>query len=60
MIEEDGCQEVSERVGNLFMKRLMELRDEFDVVGDVRGKGLMLGMDFVTDKVRTTRTSIPC
>ena len=30
---------------------MMELRDEFEVVGDVRGKGLMLGMELVTDKV---------
>ena len=29
----------------------MKLREEFEVVGDVRGKGLMLGMDFVINKV---------
>ena len=30
---------------------LAKLRDEFDVVGDVRGKGLMIGVELVADKV---------
>lgn len=30
----------------------MKLRDDFEVVGDVRGKGLMTGMELVKDKVR--------
>jgi alanine-glyoxylate transaminase/(R)-3-amino-2-methylpropionate-pyruvate transaminase len=30
----------------------MKLRDEFEVVGDVRGKGLMLGAELVKSKVR--------
>ena len=29
----------------------MELRDEFEIVGDVRGKGLMLALEFVENKV---------
>ena len=52
MIEEDGCQEVATRVGDFFMKELMSLRDDYEVVGDVRGKGLMLAMELVVNKVR--------
>lgn len=34
------------------MKELSKLRDEFEIVGDVRGKALMIGVEMVTDKVR--------
>ena len=51
MIEEDGCQELSARVGECFLRGMMSLRDDFEVVGDVRGKGLMLGMELVKSKV---------
>ena len=44
-------QSNASRVGEMFIKSMMKLRDEFEVVGDVRGKGLMLGMELVTDKV---------
>lgn len=50
-IEEDGCQEISARVGEAFIRGMMSLREEFEVVGDVRGKGLMLGMELVKNKV---------
>ena len=52
MIEEEGLQANAKRVGDVFLKGMMELRDEFEIVGDVRGKGLMLGMELVEDKVR--------
>ena len=29
------------------------MRDQFDIVGDVRGKGLMIGIEMVKDKVLT-------
>lgn len=44
-------QSNASQVGEIFIKGMMKLRDEFEVVGDVRGKGLMLGMELVTDKV---------
>ena len=52
VIEEDKLQENSRKVGGLFLQELLKLRDEFEVVGDVRGKGLMLGMEFVKSKVQ--------
>lgn len=39
-------------LGTYFLEQLATLRDEFDIVGDVRGKGLMIGVEMVTDQVR--------
>ena len=49
-IDEDGLQENCLQVGNVFLTELAKLRDEFECVGDVRGKGLMIAVEFVTDK----------
>ena len=51
VIEEDKCQEISQDVGTYFMMELAKMRDEYDIIGDVRGKGLMIGIEMVTDKV---------
>ncbi len=32
------------------MKRLIELQEKHPIVGDVRGMGLMIGIEFVKDK----------
>jgi alanine-glyoxylate transaminase/(R)-3-amino-2-methylpropionate-pyruvate transaminase len=52
VIEEDGTQQNSQVVGTHLLSELLKLRDEFEVVGDVRGKGFMLGLELVADKVR--------
>jgi len=54
VIEEEGTQANAARVGEVLIGGLMKLRDQFEVVGDVRGKGLMIGVELVTDKVRNT------
>ena len=36
----------------------MKLRNDFEVVGDVRGKGLMIGLELVKDKVREDNNSL--
>ena len=51
MIEEEGIQANSADVGTYFILELEKLRQEFEVVGDVRGKGLMIGLELVKDKV---------
>jgi len=37
-------------VGEYFIGRLRELQQRFPCIGDVRGKGLMIGMELVTDR----------
>jgi diaminobutyrate-2-oxoglutarate transaminase len=34
----------------IFLPRLMELKDESKYIGDVRGRGMMIGIEFVKDK----------
>jgi 4-aminobutyrate aminotransferase len=38
------------RVGEHFIGRLRELQQRFECIGDVRGKGLMIGMELVEDR----------
>ena len=51
VIDEEKMQANCDVVGTYFLNQLASLRDEFEVVGDVRGKGLMIGIEFVEDKV---------
>ncbi|XP_005386248.1 PREDICTED: alanine--glyoxylate aminotransferase 2, mitochondrial [Chinchilla lanigera] len=51
VIKEEKAQETSQEVGTYMLLKLAELRDEFDIVGDVRGKGLMIGIEMVQDKM---------
>lgn len=33
------------------MTEMKKLRDKYEIIGDVRGKGLQIGVEMVTDKV---------
>uniref|UniRef100_A0AAQ5ZP98 Alanine--glyoxylate aminotransferase 2, mitochondrial n=1 Tax=Amphiprion ocellaris TaxID=80972 RepID=A0AAQ5ZP98_AMPOC len=50
VIKEDGTQKISLDVGTYLMTELAKLRDKYEVVGDVRGKGLQIGVEMVKDK----------
>ncbi|KAL4235440.1 alanine--glyoxylate aminotransferase 2 [Mactra antiquata] len=50
VIEEEKIQENAHVVGTYFIEELAKLRDQYEVIGDVRGKGLMIGVELVTDK----------
>ncbi|MGI8905042.1 MAG: aspartate aminotransferase family protein [Candidatus Sumerlaeaceae bacterium] len=49
-IEEDGLQQNSKVVGGHLKAGLQKLQQRHKVIGDVRGMGLMLGLEFVRDR----------
>uniref|UniRef100_A0A674NIV7 Alanine--glyoxylate aminotransferase 2, mitochondrial n=1 Tax=Takifugu rubripes TaxID=31033 RepID=A0A674NIV7_TAKRU len=49
-VKEDGLQKNSLDVGTHLMTELAKLRDKYEIIGDVRGKGLMIGVEMVKDK----------
>ncbi|HEC78415.1 MAG TPA: acetyl ornithine aminotransferase family protein [candidate division WOR-3 bacterium] len=53
---ENGLIENAHRIGLLAMQRLKELEKRYDFIGEVRGKGLMIGIELVADK--DTRTPV--
>ena len=50
VIEEEGLQENCRVVGGHLKEGMQRLMKRHEIVGDVRGIGLMLGMEIVTDK----------
>jgi len=40
--------------GEFAMKRLNEMKEEYPIIGDIRGKGLMIGIELVKDRVKKT------
>jgi alanine-glyoxylate transaminase/(R)-3-amino-2-methylpropionate-pyruvate transaminase len=50
VIDEDGLQQNSLEVGEYLKDRLLELQDKHQAIGEVRGMGLMLGVELVTDR----------
>ncbi len=51
VIEDEHLIENAEKVGGHMMKRMAEWPKTLKVVGDVRGRGLMIGVEIVKDKL---------
>lgn len=49
-IVEDGLVENSEKVGAFMLQKFNEMKDRIPIIGDVRGKGLMIGIELVKEK----------
>lgn len=49
---EQGLIENCARVGNFIIQKLRELTKEYDYIGEVRGKGLMIGLELVDSRTK--------
>jgi 4-aminobutyrate aminotransferase len=55
IIEDEDLAENARRVGEAALDRLLSMKARHPLIGDVRGRGLLLGVDLVTDR----RTKAP-
>ncbi|EDV29075.1 uncharacterized protein TRIADDRAFT_63204 [Trichoplax adhaerens] len=59
VIDQENMMQRADELGTFLLKELAKLRDEFEIVGDVRGKGLMIGVEFVKSKSSKTPLPLP-
>ena len=57
---EDNVQQHAADIGGYLKQGLEDLQTRHAIVGDVRGQGLMLGMELVTDRATKTPASTEC
>lgn len=50
VLEKEQLQQNAARVGAALYEQLVELKSRYPIIGDVRGSGLMLAMEFVKDQ----------
>jgi 4-aminobutyrate aminotransferase-like enzyme len=55
MLLEEGLIENSAKIGKYMLKRLQELQEKYELIGEARGRGLMIGAELVKDK----KTKVP-
>ncbi len=57
IIEDEGLVEQAARLGARALARLQDLRERHPIVGQVRGRGLLLGVELVTNRADKTPAS---
>ncbi|PIN13460.1 Alanine-glyoxylate aminotransferase AGT2 [Handroanthus impetiginosus] len=58
VIEKEKLQQNALTVGSYLKQRLTSLKDKYELIGDVRGRGLMLGVELVTDSQLKTPAKV--
>jgi 4-aminobutyrate aminotransferase len=59
LVEREYAANAAE-VGGYFLTRLRELQRRFECIGDVRGKGLMIGVELITDRASRKPNAALC
>ena len=60
VIEREKLQENALEIGNHIFAGLTRLKEKHDIIGDVRGKGLMLGIELVKDRATKEPAKAEC
>ena len=55
IIKSERLLENAQRLGDKAKKRFLEMKEKYEIVGDVRGKGLFVGVEIVKDKKTKAR-----
>lgn len=50
IIKDENLIENASKIGTLALKQLIEFKEDIEIVGDVRGQGLMIGVEIVKNK----------
>lgn len=58
VIEEENLQRNAKLVGDYYLESLRALQKDFPVIGDVRGAGLFIGIEFIKDESLTPNTEL--
>ena len=58
VIEEEKLQENAKDVGHYYQLLLKELQSRYDVIGDVRGSGLFIGVEIVKENSNEPNTAL--
>lgn len=56
VIKDKGLQQNAKKIGIYMKKRLAQLKNNYPIIGDVRGMGLFLGIELVKDNQLTPAT----
>ena len=51
VIKEEGLQENALKVGSYLLEQLKNLQNQHDLIGEVRGRGLFIGIELVKDEL---------
>lgn len=57
IIESEGLVENAARVGSYAMDELRQMQSKFSAIGDVRGRGFLIGVELVEDREQKTPAS---
>lgn len=57
VIEEENLLKHTQELGNYMKERFNVMKDKYELIGDVRGLGLSIGVDLVTDRKTKQRAS---